>query len=227
MRRLLLVAASVLAGCGGGEDGLKVTAASSLKDALAAYAPEGTALAFAGSDQLAAQIRQGARPDVFVAANESLPAALHGEGLVQRPVVVATNRLVLAVPSDAVRVRAPADLASRGVRLAVAAEGVPAGDYAARVIARVEGAAANVRSREPDVSGVVGKLLQGAVDAGFIYATDLRASRGRLREIPLPPGLAPDVRYAAAVVRDSRRAREFVAGLRGARALRDAGFGTP
>ena len=32
---------------------------------------------------------------------------------------------------------------------------------------------ANVRSREPDVKGMVGKLTQGAVDAGFVYITDV------------------------------------------------------
>ena len=34
---------------------------------------------------------------------------------------------------------------------------------------------ANVRSNEPDVAGVVGKVAQGAVDAGFVYVTDIRA----------------------------------------------------
>ena len=36
---------------------------------------------------------------------------------------------------------------------------------------------ANVRSNEPDVAGVVGKVAQGAVDAGFVYVTDVRARR--------------------------------------------------
>lgn len=223
-----LAAAGALASCGGGGDEpLKVTAASSLKVALTEYASDGVALAFAGSDQLAAQIRQGARPDVFVAANEKLPADLHAEGLTQPPVRIASNRLVLAVSAGTSAVRSPEDLARDGVRIAVAARGVPAGDYAQRVLDSLPRAGANVRSREPDVSGVVGKLLQRAVDAGFVYATDVRASRGGLREIALPPRLAPDVRYAAVVVRDSPRARAFVDGLRGAPALRAAGFGPP
>ena len=37
---------------------------------------------------------------------------------------------------------------------------------------------ANVRSNEPDVKGIVGKLTQGAVDAGFVYASDVEATGG-------------------------------------------------
>ena len=40
---------------------------------------------------------------------------------------------------------------------------------------------ANVRSSEPDVKGVVGKLVQGAADAGFVYRSDVEASGGELR----------------------------------------------
>ena len=40
---------------------------------------------------------------------------------------------------------------------------------------------ANVRSSEPDVKGIVGKLTQGAADAGFVYVTDVNATDGDLR----------------------------------------------
>ena len=53
---------------------------------------------FAGSDELAAQIRQGVKPDVFASANTKLPDELFEEGLVEKPVVFAANELVLAVP---------------------------------------------------------------------------------------------------------------------------------
>lgn len=224
MRWAVAGVALLLAGCGGGEEPLRVAAASSLRAALTAYAEgDDVALGFGGSGQLAAQIRQGARPDVFVAASPDLPRALHAEGLVQAPVVFAGNRLVLAVPAASTRVSSAADLERRGVRIAVAARGVPAGDYARAVLTAA--AARNVRSREPDVAGVVGKVAQGAVDAGFVYATDVAAAGGRLRAIPL--ARAPRVRYAAAVVRPSARAEAFVAGLRAAPALRAAGFTAP
>jgi len=68
MPRLAAVVAAlsllVLAGCGGGSDRLTVSAAASLKKALTAYDAKAR-YSFAGSDELAAQIRKGARPDVF------------------------------------------------------------------------------------------------------------------------------------------------------------------
>jgi molybdate transport system substrate-binding protein len=241
----LLVAALALAGCGGGgaagEPVLRVSAAASLKGALSQYgeAFEGASvrLSFAGSDELAAQIRQGVRPDVFAAADTKLPEALAAEGLVEAPVVFASNKLVLAAPAGS-RVRSLADAARPGTTVAVGAEGVPVGDYTRAVLARLpdgQGKAilANVRSAEPDVNGVVGKLTQGAVDAGFVYATDVKAAGDRLLAIPLPAEVAPGVAYGAAVVKGARepeQARAFVDGLvsgAGRDALFEAGFQPP
>jgi molybdate transport system substrate-binding protein len=217
-------AALALTGCGGEAKPLKVSAATSLKAALTEYAKgKDVALSFAGSDQLAAQIRQGVRPDVFASANTELPDELFEAGLTQKPVVFAANRLVLAVPAQSAKVLAPADLERPGIRLAIGAKGVPAGEYA-RAALTAE-ALRNVRSEEPDVAGVVGKVAQGAVDAGVGYATDVRAAGGRLKAIPLPA--APPVRYAAAVVKPGDAARRFVEGLKDAPALRAAGFEAP
>ena len=36
-----------------------------------------------------------------------------------------------------------------------------------------------MRSNEPDVKGIVGKLTQGAADAGFVYVTDVNAAERR------------------------------------------------
>ena len=230
MRRALLVALLALSGCGGGDGALRVSAASSLKAAFTEIAPDAH-FSFAGSDELAAQIRQGARPDVFAAANMELPRALAAEGLVEEPEAFATNRLVLAVPAGSDRVRSLDDLARSGVRLAIGAAGVPVGRYAAQVLERLPAAVAgNVRTREPDVAGIVGKLAAGAIDAGFVYATDVRAAGGRLDAIELPAELRPRVAYGIAVVKgagDAQAAREFVARVRGARELREAGFGAP
>jgi molybdate transport system substrate-binding protein len=229
MRAALLLAALLIAGCGN-DGALRVSAAASLKTALPAY-DEGARYSFAGSDELAAQIRGGARPDVFAAANTELPEQLHREGLVERPVVFATNRLVLAVPARGGEVLDASDLAAPGTKIAIGSETVPVGIYSRELIARLprgDAILANVRSNEPDAAGVMGKLTQGAVDAGFVYATDLLAARDRLREIDLPANA--DVAYAAAVVKGTEHeadARAFVIGLRGAGALTRAGFGAP
>ena len=56
-----------------------------------------------GSDELAAQIHQGIKPDDYAAANTKLPDDLYARGLVGKPVKFATNRLVIAIPKGAVR----------------------------------------------------------------------------------------------------------------------------
>jgi molybdate transport system substrate-binding protein len=245
LARLALVAVLAcggIAGCGSGSGGrptLVVSAAASLTRALSRYAhefpPARVRLSFAGSDALAAQIRQGVRPDVFAAANTTLPDALYAQGLVERPVVFAANKLVLAVPAGSRTVRGVADLARPGVTVAIGAAGVPVGSYTLAVLGRLAPAQkaailADVRTEEPDVTGIVGKLVNGAVDAGFLYATDVTAAHGRLRAIELPARLLPQVAYGAAVVRGAShpaQARAFVSGLvhgAGARELLAAGF---
>ena len=88
-----------------------------------------------------------------------------------------------------------------------------------------------MRSNEPDVNGIVGKLTQRAADAGFVYRTDVLATNGKLRAIELPEALGPDVEYGVAVVKGAlnpAQARAFVDGLvvgAGAEALSRAGFG--
>jgi molybdate transport system substrate-binding protein len=232
----LLLVLAALPGCGGGKDELTVSAASSLKNALTDYWPDAR-YSFAGSDVLAAQIQSGGRPDVYVAASTGFPRMLFGAGLVERPVVFAGNRLVVAAPASG-RVRSLADLERPGVTIAAGSGSVPVGSYTRQVLrrlprARADRILANIRSNEPDVAGVVGKLTQGAVDAGFVYVTDVRATGGKLRAIELPVSLQPHVAYAAAVVRGTKHhddAAKFVSGLQtgdGRTALAKAGFEPP
>jgi molybdate transport system substrate-binding protein len=242
MRRLPLAVALVLAlaGCGGDSDDLTVSAAASLKQAFTQYgrqfAGADVRFSFAGSDELAAQIEQGVKPDVYAAANTKLPQQLYEKGLVEQPTVFAGNRLVLAVPADSEAIRSLDDLAEPGVTLAIGAEDVPVGSYTRTLLDKLpaherRAIVANVRTEEPDVAGIIGKLTQGAVDAGFLYVSDVRATDGALEAIELPRDLQPDVAYGVAVVKGaSKEARAFVAGLldgAGARALARAGFEPP
>lgn len=250
---LLALLALLVAGCGSDDDGsgsataarsasgaLTVSAAASLQDAFDEYgrAFGDVRFSFAGSDELAAQIRQGIKPDLFAAANTSLPDGLFRAGLVERPVVFAGNRLVLAVPAQGSEVASVDDLEQPGVKIAIGSETVPIGAYTRRVLGRLPAAAserilANVRSEEPDVKGIVGKLTQGAVDAGFVYVTDVTATRGALKAIDLPASLEPSASYGVAIVRGAKHAeaaQRFIDGLldgSGQQALSAAGFEPP
>ena len=243
-RALVLLSAVALGvtGCGGGstsKPSLTVSAAASLKSAFTSYGRQFSGasvhLSFGGSDVLAAQIRQGFRPDVFAAANTSIPEQLYKQGLLLRPVVFAANQLVVAVPASSRKVTSVGDLEKPGVTVAIGSPTVPIGTYTRNVLARLGAPArarvlANVRSQEPDVTGIVGKVAQGAVDAGFTYITDVRASGGALRAIALPRRLRPVASYGVAVVHGSTHlaeARAFIAGLlsgSGRAALLKAGF---
>jgi molybdate transport system substrate-binding protein len=252
MRRavVLLACLGLLAGCGSddsyspsgsGKPQLTVSAAASLKNAFTRYGQDFEAAtvrsSFAGSDELAAQIRQGVRPDVFASANTKLPQELFAAGLVEKPVVFAANELVLAVPADSA-VQGLADLTKKGTTIAMGSESVPVGSYTRKVLdglpaSQKAAILGNVRSNEPDVAGVVGKVAQGAVDAGFVYVTDVEATEGKLKAIDLPADLKPQVAYGVAVVKGAKHpqeAQQFVDGLlkgAGREALASAGFLPP
>jgi molybdate transport system substrate-binding protein len=243
---IALIAALTLAagGCGsaGGkaEGPLTVSAAASLTEAFDSYGealPGEQRFSFAGSDELAAQIRQGARPDVFASASTRYPEELAAQGLVAEPVVFAQNRLVIAVAPDS-PIESVGDLARAGIDLVICARGVPCGDYAIAVLGRLpraerDAVLGNVRAEESDVKGVIGKVAQGAADAGFVYSSDAAAAKGRVKAIEIPAKLEPEVAYGVAVVKGTAKpeaAREFVGGLlhgKGRAALAEAGFLPP
>jgi molybdate transport system substrate-binding protein len=245
MRWAVVALVALVAGCGGssasgsGSDPqLVVSAASSLTDALTSCSKDfdgaTVRLSFAGSDELAAQIRQGVKPAVYAAANTKLPDQLADEGLLEQPTIFATSELVVAIP-DKSDITSFSDLAKPGVKLVIGSETVPVGTYTRQVLAALPPAQeqkilANVRSNEPDVKGVVGKLTQGAADAGFVYRTDLVDG---LKAITLPGNLQPVVEYGAGIVKGAKQpdlAQRYVDGLTSggcADALRSAGFGAP
>ena len=231
----LIVVAAV--GCGGAspEPGLTVFAAASLTEVFPRI-DDGPRYSFAGSDELALQIREGAPADVYATASASHARALLDDGLVHEPRVFATNRLVLIVPDgNPARIASVDDLERKPAKLVIGAAGVPAGDYAREALEALgaKGVLARVVSEEQDVKGVVSKVALGEADAGFAYATDVTAAGGRVRVIELPPRAQPEIEYVIAVVaraRDTAAAEAFVdelLGPRGRRALRRAGFGVP
>jgi molybdate transport system substrate-binding protein len=222
-----------------GKPRLVVSAASSMTEALTScsqdYPDASVKLSFAGSDELAMQIEQGVKPDVYAAANTKLPDQLHQEGRLSEPVEFATNTFVLAVPKDS-EIDSIAGLTREDVKLVIGSKTVPIGSYTRDMLAKLpsdqeKAILANVRSEEPDVKGIVGKLTQGAADAGFTYVTDVNAANGELKAVDLPQEVEPQVTYAAGVVTGAKQpdaGKQFVDGLVSgscADALRKAGFG--
>jgi molybdate transport system substrate-binding protein len=211
---------------------LTIFAAASLTNVFPQIAPK-QHYSFAGSNALAAQIQQGAPADVFASANTSIPFQLYDHGLVEKPVIFTRNELIVIVPrSNPAGIHSVADLAKPGVKLVVAAPGVPVGDYTRTVLhtMKLDSVLQNVVSNETDVREVLAKVALGEADAGFVYLTDARTVRGKVATIGIRWSAQPRVSYAVAVVRASKHkaaARVFVRTLLGKAAqkkLRAAGF---
>jgi molybdate transport system substrate-binding protein len=232
---LLLLGLTPSCGGNGSDEPLDVYAAASLAEVFPEIAPDAR-YSFAGSDELATQIREGAPADVYASASSRYPQELFEEGLVEKPVTFASNRLVLIVPrANPGAIESVEDVLQPGTRLVVAAEGVPVGDYTRTVLETLGLSAAldNVVSNEDDVKGVAGKVALGEADAGFVYATDVTPVADRVLAIELPDDAQPPIEYQVAVVAgsdDEDAAEEFVEKLlgdEGREALERAGFGVP
>jgi molybdate transport system substrate-binding protein len=211
---------------------LTIFAAASLTNVFPQIAPK-QHYSFGGSNALAAQVEQGAPADVFASANTSIPFQLYDQGLVEKPVLFTRNELTVIVPkANPANIHAVADLAKPGVKLVVAAPGVPVGDYTRTVLhtMKLDSVLQNVVSNESDVREVLAKVALGEADAGFAYVTDARAVRGKVATIGIRWTAEPRVSYAVAVVRASKHkvaAHAFVKALLGKAAqakLRAAGF---
>jgi len=163
---------------------------------------------FAGSDQLAFQIQQGAPADVFAAASPKYPELLYQQGLVEKPVAFATNTLVLVLPrSNPAAIHSVDDLTKPGVKVVIGDPGVPVGSYTHTVLKNLGISAAvlkNVVSQETDVRSVLTKVEVGEADAGFVYATDAKSAKGKIAVIRLRASAQPQVVYEVAVVKSSK-----------------------
>ena len=213
-------------------DRATVYAAASLTDAFPKIAPNAR-FSFAGSNALAAQIRQGAPADVFASANMKIPFGLYGDNFCSRPAVFTRNALVLIVPRrNRAHIRSVFDLRRKGVKLVVADKGVPVGDYTLQVLQKLKltGVLKNVVSRETDVREVLAKVALDEGDAGFVYATDARTVPKKVRVISIPARGRPTIEYGICVVLASHNkaaAQAFVRrilGPAGQRILRSYGF---
>jgi molybdate transport system substrate-binding protein len=148
---------------------------------------------FAGSQDLLAQMENGADADVFASANESLMDKAWKEFLVKPESIhdFAGNRLVIVVPkTNSANVAQIGDLARPGLKIVVADESVPVGKYTQQMVDQMSkdpqfgtafknGFTANIVSREENVKSVLSKVRLGEADAGVVYVTDMTADAAK------------------------------------------------
>jgi molybdate transport system substrate-binding protein len=169
----------------------------------------GAKYSFGGSNTLAAQIQLGAPADVFASANTTLPQQLFQKGLCTQPVVFTRNTLVLIVPkSNPAGIHSVYDLTKSGVKLDVAATGVPVGSYTRQILQNMglTKVLDNVVSNETDVREVLAKVALGEADAGFVYSTDAKTVPGQVTVLKMPAWAQPKVQYGMCVVKSSPNA---------------------
>lgn len=182
---------------------------------------------FAGSQQLVAQLEQGAAAEVLASADQQWMRAATDRGLVAGGAAVfARNRLVVIVPaSNPGRISRLEDLARPGLKLVLAGAAVPAGRLSREVLDRLGAAPgfppafaaralANLASEEENVRAVVAKVQLGEADAGMAYRSDVTAPvAARVRVLEIPGERNALAEYPIAILRaaaDTAGARAFV-----------------
>jgi molybdate transport system substrate-binding protein len=226
-------------GGSGGRTTITVLAAASLTDVFkaerAAYekAHAGITIkfSFAGSQDLAAQVSQGAPADALVTADtKTMDGVKKDTG---SPTVIAKNRLTIATaPGNPKKIHGLSDLANPGLKVVLAAKQVPVGNYGDKVLAAQH---VNVKpvSEEASVRAVLTKVELGEADAGIVYVTDAQSAKGKVGTVTIPDAQNAIASYPAATLNGSQHAAaaaDFVKWLSSPQAqsiLRSAGFQQP
>lgn len=218
---------------------LTVLAAASLTDVFktagAAYEKEnpGTKVtfSFAGSQELAAQVKQGAPADALVTADTKTMDGLKGD--TGAPTVIAKNRLVIATgKGNPEKVENLKDLADTKLKVVLAAPEVPVGRYSKQILDAQKIEVKPV-SQEPNVRAVLSKVELGEADAGLVYKTDVATAADKVDAVDIPDEQNAVASYPAATLKTSKHsaaAEAFVKWLStpGAqKILADAGFQQP
>ncbi|HEU0192866.1 MAG TPA: molybdate ABC transporter substrate-binding protein [Gaiellales bacterium] len=252
----ILAAVLVAAGCGGSSSSDNSSAAKSsggtlTVDAAASLTNAFTALArtfsqqhpgwkvvnnFAGTDQLAAQVEQGQRADVFAGASPTYPEQLQQKNLLGPTRNFATNTLVIAVPAaNPAGITTVDQLVSRKPKTVIGDPAVPIGAYTIEVLGNlgIQKSQLNIVSEEPDVTSILAKITTGAADAGFVYVTDALGAGSQVKQVMLPKKANATAIYPIGVLSSSSNKQaaqwwiNLVTGPTGQAELKKLGFGAP
>jgi len=208
---------------------LLVFAASSLTESLQALGRQFTAgggpkveFSFAGSNDLARQIRAGAPADVFFSADTTKMDQVEKAGLVKAAdrVDLLSNVLVVVVPSNATAsVKTPQDLAALPKIALADPAAVPAGVYAKQWLEGL-GLWSQIQPKivpTLDVRAALAAVESEAAPAGIVYRTD--AAIAKKARIAFEVANGPKITYVVAPLAGSKnRAADeaFVTFLQGA-----------
>jgi molybdate transport system substrate-binding protein len=200
-----------------------VFAASSLTDAFKDIAQDfdrthpaaRVVLSFGGSSQLAVQLENGARADVFASADQAQMDAASRANVIPGPVrTFVQNRLVVIAPREnPAGVSSFQDLGRDGLKVIGAQINVPIGAYTQTLLESASAAPGygsdfsrrverNIVSREDTVRQIVAKIQLGEGDAAVVYLTDVTPQiADQFVKIALPDALQVIANYPIAPAR--------------------------
>jgi molybdate transport system substrate-binding protein len=144
--------------------------------------------------------------DVFISADQMQMDAVGDAVVPGTRVDLLSNRLAIAVPDDRPgQIRSARDLLDGSIRRVAVGDpnAVPAGVYARRYLERI-GIWSALQSKLVPTATVrlaLAAVERGAVDAAFVYVTDVATTRHTKIAFAVPPGDAPPITYPAALIR--------------------------
>jgi molybdate transport system substrate-binding protein len=257
----LVVVSALLSGCGGSSASsaspgsaspsasksasvtgtITVLAASSLQEAFtklgaqfeAAHPGTKVVFSFGPSSGLAEQIGQGAPADVFASASGKNMDTVVAAGQASNPTNFVSNTMEIAVPpKNPAHIAAVADLAKKGVKVALCQAEVPCGATALKVFDNAKIKVTPV-TQEVDVKSTLSKVTLGEVDAGVVYVTDVRAAGDSVKGIEIPADVNASTTYPIAGLTATKNKAtaqafvDYVLSPEGLAALTAAGFSKP
>ena len=231
---------------------LTVYAAASLTDAFTemgkafetSHLGVSVSFNFGGSQNLRTQIEQGASADVFASANAKEMDTLVTGNFVNAsaPRIFLTNQLIVILPKEnPASIASLGDLVQPGLKIVLAAEEVPVGNYSRQSLDLMNGSfgadfkdkvLANVVSNEDNVKQVVAKVQLGEADAGVVYTSDA-AAVPELKTLEIPADVNVIAEYPIAALAQSANtalANTFIAYVlseEGQAILQKWGFASP
>jgi molybdate transport system substrate-binding protein len=230
---MVLLCLVLVLGCKSGQepaDTSKVTiyAAASTREAVEQIAREFKAetgidveISPGASSRLSRQISEGGPADLFLSADQANADYLKDKDLVGERRNLLGNRLVVVVPADStLKLEKLDELPGKVKLLALAADGVPAGEYARDVLKHEKVAIWDqVKDRVAggdDVRATLAHVEKGA-DAGFVYRTDTIGNSRVKIALEVDPQLHRPIEYPLILIKRPQikeNARKFYAYLR-------------
>ena len=138
-----------------------------------------------GSSDLVNKLSEGAPADLLLTASKKTMDKAISDGTVKDPKVLATNVMVMVVPKgNPGNIHSIEDLQNED-RFVLCDPQVPCGDISSQIIEE-NNLDVKPASQEQQVADVLGKVVSGEANAGWVYSTDAVAAGDDVEVIEIP-----------------------------------------